>query len=123
MGATVIDGILVGIVAAIILGIAGVNTDARSLLEILIQFIYLVVMLGGNAGRTVGNLALRTRTINARTGAPCTYDRAVPRTLVEVVLAITVIGGILDILWPLWDSQNQTLHDKAAGTVVLRTDV
>ena len=46
-----------------------------------------------------------------------------PRTLVEVVLALTVIGGILDILWPLWDQQNQTLHDKAAGTVVLRTDV
>ena len=81
-----IDGILVGIVAAIILGIAGVTTGARSLLEILIQLIYLIVLLGGNGGRTVGNLAVRTRTINARTGRPCTYDRAVPRTLVEVVL-------------------------------------
>jgi len=26
----------------------------------------------------------------------------------------------LDLLWPLWDRRNQTLHDKAAGTVVLR---
>jgi uncharacterized RDD family membrane protein YckC len=117
----VIDGILVGIVAAIILGIAGVTTGVRSLLEIVIQGIYLIVMLG-NGGRTVGNLAVRTRTIDARTGAPCSYDRAVPRTLVELVLAITVIGGLIDILWPLWDQQNQTLHDKAAGTVVLRVD-
>ena len=123
VGATLIDGILVGIVAAIILGLAGVTTGARSLLEVLIQLIYLIVLLGGNGGRTLGNMALRTRTINARTGLPCAYDRAVPRSLVQVVLGITVIGGILDILWPLWDHQNQTLHDKAAGTVVLRTDL
>jgi uncharacterized RDD family membrane protein YckC len=118
----VVDGILVGIVAAIILGIAGASTGAREFLQILIQVVYLIVLLGGNGGRTVGNLALRTRTIDGRTGRPCTYDRAVIRTLVEVVLAITVVGGLLDILWPLWDKQNQTLHDKAAGTVVLRTD-
>jgi uncharacterized RDD family membrane protein YckC len=24
------------------------------------------------------------------------------------------------VLWPLWDPRNQTIHDKAAGTVVLR---
>jgi uncharacterized RDD family membrane protein YckC len=118
----VIDGILVGVVAAIILGIAGVHGAGSRFLEIVIQIIYLVVLLGGNHGRTVGNLALRTRTIDGRNGQPCTYDRAVIRTLVEVVLAITVIGGIVDILWPLWDQQNQTLHDKAAGTIVLRTD-
>ncbi len=117
-----IDGILVGVVAAIILGIAGVSAGPRSLLEILIQIIYLIVLLGGNGGRTVGNLVLRTRTIDGRNGQPCAYDRAVIRTLVEVALSITIIGGILDILWPLWDKQNQTLHDKAAGTVVLRTD-
>jgi uncharacterized RDD family membrane protein YckC len=29
--------------------------------------------------------------------------------------------GLLDVLWPLWDAKNQTLHDKAVGTVVLRT--
>ncbi len=80
-------------------------------------------MLGGNGGRTVGNMALRTQTIDGRTGVPIRYDRAVPRTIVEIVLNLTIIGGILDILWPLWDNQNQTLHDKAAGTVVLRTDI
>jgi uncharacterized RDD family membrane protein YckC len=118
----VIDGILVGIVAAIILGIAGAHSTGARFLEVLIQLVYLVVLLGGNRGRTVGNLALRTRTIDGRTGQTITYDRAVIRSLVEVVLAFTVIGGIADILWPLWDQQNQTLHDKAAGTVVLRTD-
>ena len=43
--------------------------------------------------------------------------------MVEFVLGVTIIGGILDALWPVWDAQNQTLHDKAAGTVLLRTDI
>ena len=37
-------------------------------------------------------------------------------SLVLIVLQITFIGGILDFLWPLWDRQNQTLHDKAASS-------
>ena len=28
---------------------------------------------------------------------------------------------LLDVLWPLWDEQKQTLHDKAAGTFVIKT--
>jgi uncharacterized RDD family membrane protein YckC len=27
---------------------------------------------------------------------------------------------LVDLLWPLWDARNQTVHDKLAGTVVLR---
>ena len=29
------------------------------------------------------------------------------------------VALILNILWPLWDPQKQTLHDKAAGTIVV----
>jgi hypothetical protein len=29
---------------------------------------------------------------------------------------------LLDDLWPLWDSKNQALHDKVAGTNVVRPD-
>ncbi len=43
------------------------------------------------------------------------------RSLVQLVMAYTLIVGVLDVLWPLWDQKNQTLHDKAVGTVVLRT--
>jgi len=28
---------------------------------------------------------------------------------------------VLDVLWPLWDRRNQTLHDKIVGTLILRT--
>jgi uncharacterized RDD family membrane protein YckC len=106
-----------------VLRVAGVPALARFLLDFVIQATYLIVMIGGFGGRTIGNRAVSTRTVDARTGEPAGYDRAVPRTLVEILLVITGIGWILDVLWPLWDDQNQTLHDKAAGTVVLRNDV
>jgi len=123
VGATLIDGLLVGIPVSIIFSVAGANHIVRSISDGVIQVLYQIILVGGFGGRTVGNRAASTRVVDARTGAPAGYDKAVPRGLVEFVLGVTIIGGILDILWPLWDNQNQTLHDKAAGTVVLRTDV
>ena len=38
---------------------------------------------------------------------------------VPQVAGITIIGGLIDILWPLWDSRSQTLHDKAIGSVLI----
>jgi uncharacterized RDD family membrane protein YckC len=28
---------------------------------------------------------------------------------------------LLAYLWPIWDRRNQTLYDKMAGTIVVRT--
>jgi uncharacterized RDD family membrane protein YckC len=123
VGASLVDGLLIGVVSAVVLTAAGVSPVARTFIEVLVQVAYQTFMLGGNGGRTVGNLAASTRVVDAGTGAPPGYDKAVIRVLVGAVLPFTIIGGILDVLWPLWDPQNQTLHDKAAGTVVLRTDM
>jgi uncharacterized RDD family membrane protein YckC len=49
------------------------------------------------------------------------FGRAFGRALLEQVLRFTVVIWVLDMLWPLWDSKRQTLHDKAVGTVVIRT--
>jgi uncharacterized RDD family membrane protein YckC len=125
VGATVVDGIVIGVISGIILGIAGVSVTgwSRYFLEGVFQVVYQILLLGGNRGRTLGNRVVNTVTVDGRTGTPISYDRAIPRSLVQALLGFTIIGGVLDILWPLWDRQNQTLHDKAAGTVVLRTDV
>jgi uncharacterized RDD family membrane protein YckC len=123
VAATIVDWILLLIVSAIILAVTGTSRrGGYPFLSPVLQGVYLILMIGGHGGRTVGNMVASTVTIDGRTGATAGYDRAVPRALVQIVLDITVIGGILDVLWPLWDRQNQTLHDKAAGTVVLRTD-
>jgi uncharacterized RDD family membrane protein YckC len=44
----------------------------------------------------------------------------------EIIAAASLVGLIgslaqlLDLLWPVWDKRNQTLHDKIGRTVVLR---
>lgn len=51
---------------------------------------------------------------------PIGLVQASVRALTACLLGITVVGGILDYLWPLWDPQNRTLHDRAAGTTVVQ---
>ena len=45
-----------------------------------------------------------------------------PRPPAEVLFVLLGVAGLLTTgLWPLGSSMNQTLQDKAAGTVVVRT--
>jgi len=49
------------------------------------------------------------------------FGRALWRTVVELIMGILVPLGVADVFWPLWDRRNQSLHDKCADTVVVRT--
>jgi uncharacterized RDD family membrane protein YckC len=64
---------------------------------------------------------LRLDAVDAVEGrTPIGPTRAAVRSLAAGVLTVIPFAAFLDLLWPLWDNRNQTLHDKAAGTVVLR---
>ncbi|MCU4184709.1 RDD family protein [Acidiferrimicrobium sp. IK] len=117
VGATVIDGIILGVVGGI-LGAAFGSVGARYALSFVLGLLYVSLLLAYRT-QTVGMMALGTRCVDARTGMPISMGRAFGRTLVSDLLGITIIGGILDVLWPLWDPQNQTLHDKAVGSLVV----
>ena len=41
------------------------------------------------------------------------------RLLAQAGLGFIPLLGALDLLWPLWDVQRQTLHDKAVGSFVI----
>lgn len=115
LGATIIDGVILGVLSGI-LGLAG--TGGR-LLGAIAGIVYYVVLIGGT-GRTVGQMAVGTMTLDADTGTPIGYPRALLRWFVELALVLLlVIPWIVDILMPLWDSKNQTIHDKAASSVVV----
>lgn len=120
VGATIVDGVVIAIPVGFVLGIAGANQAVIDLVAALAFFVYITALLG-SSGQTVGNRAASTRTIDANHGGPIGSGRAAVRALVQLVLQVTVIGWILDFLWPLWDSRNQTLHDKAAGSLVVRS--
>jgi uncharacterized RDD family membrane protein YckC len=88
---------------------------------------YATILCGGARGQTVGMMAVGVRVVRDEAHDALGYGRALWRALVEQLLRIlgtlTLILGIfwlLDMLFPLWDKKNQTLHDKVAKSVVLR---
>lgn len=89
-----------------------------------VSYVYQAVMVG-LWGATVGKFALRLR-VRRTDGSVAGWREALLRPLLQV--ALTVAGSVapvglltpLDYLWMLWDKQNQTLHDKVAGTIVVQ---
>ena len=93
-----------------------------SLLAALIVIIYGTVFVGSGRGQTPGMMAMRARAVDASSGAPIGHGRALARALFEYVMVVVlVLPWIVDMLFPLWDSRRQTLHDKVTNTVVVNT--
>jgi uncharacterized RDD family membrane protein YckC len=79
------------------------------------------VYLVSKRGYSVGQGLMKLRVVDAH-GNLISTGTAVLRLLCTVGLGfVPVVGGALDLLWPLWDPQRQTLHDKAVGTFVIKT--
>jgi uncharacterized RDD family membrane protein YckC len=143
VGGYIIDGVLLGIVFLIIVLLShGIHTQAATattqkrvhidvgllLVEPLITLLYATLLCGGKAGQTVGMRLVGIRVVKAADGSQVGYGKAFVRAIVAEIFAalasLTIIAGLLvllDLLWPLWDKQNQTLHDKVASTVVIKT--
>jgi len=72
-------------------------------------------------GYSVGQGLMKLKVVDAH-GNLIPTGTAVLRLLCTVGLQfVPVVGGFLDLLWPLWDKERQTLHDKAVGTYVIKT--
>lgn len=75
-------------------------------------------------GRTVGKMALGTRVVRLIDGGRPGWSEAAMRALVPLALgAIPSIGLFLSMVvysLALWSPLRQGLHDKAAGTLVVR---
>lgn len=78
-------------------------------------------------GQTLGKRVLSTRVVSAYDRSPITRATAVKRAavyaLVPVLPVVGTIFAVLNELWLLWDRRSQCLHDKAARTIVIRTNV
>jgi uncharacterized RDD family membrane protein YckC len=91
-------------------------------LGVVVAILYATILIGA-VGKTAGMMAVGVLCVRDETHSAVGYGKAFVRSLLQLILAYTVIGGVLDLLWPLWDRKNQTLHDKAVRTVVLRTRI
>jgi uncharacterized RDD family membrane protein YckC len=141
VGATVIDSFLIGIGARVLFAVLGASGLALGVAEQAVFLVYLILMIGSPRGQTVGMMAVGNRAVDALTGGVLGYSRATMRILISLaqgvgaviaveattspgsrLLLVFLLGcvALADDLWPLWDRRRQTLHDKVAGSVVLR---
>jgi uncharacterized RDD family membrane protein YckC len=69
-------------------------------------------------GRTPGKAILHIRPLKSD-GRPLTWGPALGREGLYRLSAVVGVIGLLDVLWCLWDSERQCLHDKAVSTIVV----
>jgi len=117
----VVDAVIIGLTTFGIAEAAGVHSHTKYLyLDLAVSFVYSFSLIGFWS-HTLGMAWLKLDAVDATDGRlPIGPAKAGVRSLAAGVLTIFPIAAVIDLLWPLWDPRNQTLHDKAAGTVVLR---
>jgi uncharacterized RDD family membrane protein YckC len=84
-----------------------------------LPFLYTWIM-HGVWGQTLGKMALGIAVRRGEDAARIGFARALGRSASVLVLGIITIPLLLSYLWPLWDGRNQTIHDKMAGTIVVK---
>ena len=149
LGGTLLDGLLyglvwvpfavVGFVLIFAVGLGDCTTDAFSdelvcdgrenvgaivagSLVLLIGWllaVYLYLRALAKQGQTWGRKLVGVRVVDATTGGPPGWGKAIGRTLFANFVSANIC--YLGYLWMLWDSQRQTWHDKVAGTLVIET--
>jgi len=80
---------------------------------------YNKVYLVSKRGASIGQGVMKLKVVNER-GELLPIGTALLRLLAQIGLAFVPIGGLLDLLWPLWDEKRQTLHDKAVSSFVIK---
>lgn len=86
-----------------------------------VQYVYHVEMMY-RSGQTVGKKMMKLRVVPLDPAVTLSRTAAVKRYGVEFAGALVVpLLSYLDGLWQLWDKPyQQCLHDKAAGTIVIK---
>lgn len=144
-GALIVDSIIVGAISfglGLMLGIADVTTQSNgsggsaftsfdlkfTLFSIVIASIYYCGTMVRSNGQTVGKQATGIRVVR-EDGEEMTLGFAFVRQILVIQILFNTISwivlwipGLLNYLWPIWDDNNQALHDKIVKSRVVKTD-
>jgi uncharacterized RDD family membrane protein YckC len=146
LGARLIDGLLIGMVANIVVRVVVGTPEVRltrdpvtgqvsglaqalgslaasSAIQLLLFGVYEVAMIA-LLGATLGKKVLGLRVVRLQDGRVPGWGPAILRWLVPLGAGIVScgLGAVLVYLSPFWDGarRKQGWHDKAAGTLVIR---
>jgi uncharacterized RDD family membrane protein YckC len=136
VGAYVLDGIFTAIVIWVgeILIVTGTEVLGAVLVlgGLVIAFFYYPVTMmreGARNGQTLGKQILGIRVVRDD-GQTVTFGFALLREFVVEFLLFQVLGSLLfgipwliNVLWPLWDSENRALHDMIVKSHVVEAQV
>lgn len=87
-------------------------------------YIYNEIYLRSTRGATIGQGVAGLKTVTATGELPSmgsTLLRFVVKFGLAAIPCLSVILTLVDYLFPIWDEKKQTIHDKAAGTFVIKT--
>jgi uncharacterized RDD family membrane protein YckC len=129
--AAFLDWILVGIIAAAIGALFGVevpsppspNGDIDFQFQpapgpfILVELAYFTYFHATSAGQSIGNKILGLRVLDANTGRSLPYARAFVRALMSNLSALPCFLGFF---WMLWEPRKRTWHDIVADSLVVK---
>jgi len=119
--AVLIDGVLVGIVSAVVNRVFGTMGDSGktlgSLITMALSISYYVYFIS-QRGQTLGKKAMNLRVQNESTGQNLDVVSAILREVVGKFLSGIVL--FLGYFWMLWDDKKQTWHDKIAKSIVVK---
>lgn len=120
VGATLIDGLIIGL-PAIILAVIAVAAKAPA-----VAILIYIVAIGfgiwnllrqGKTGQTLGKKQCGIYVVREADGQYTGGGMAIVRAIAHIVDGIPCYIGYL---WPLWDAKKQTFADKIMGTVVVK---
>jgi uncharacterized RDD family membrane protein YckC len=133
--ATVVDNLILFIPTLVIYAVVGdvAGSAVGAVASIAVQGVYMVKLLASPRGQTIGNRIASSRVRDALTGQALTSSQSMRRWIPLAVYSIFELSGspivillvgvvaAADYLYPLFNPRKQTLHDKLAGTIVLKT--
>jgi uncharacterized RDD family membrane protein YckC len=132
VGGYLLDGLILIPVAIVVRLLVGTHHQGSggvfvtTMVPALVGVGYAWAMLTYAGSQTLGMKAVKVRCVEATSGSPVSSGRSLGRAAAAFVFVslggIILIPLLLDLLWPLWDKRNQTLHDKVAGTFVVDTE-
>jgi uncharacterized RDD family membrane protein YckC len=127
LAAAFLDWVLIGVVAAAIGQLFGVEIPSPSSDDmfqpapgpfVLVELVYFTFFHATVAGQSIGNKIMGIRVLDAASGRSLPYVRAFARALMSSLSAIPLFLGFF---WMLWDPRKRTWHDIVADSLVVRT--
>jgi uncharacterized RDD family membrane protein YckC len=109
--ALVIDAILVGIVAGVV-----VTATKTSALAYVIEIAYFMVCWGF-LGQTIGMMLFGLRIVRNSDGGKLTWGNVILRMIGWFVAGFVLLLGFI---WAAFDARKRGWHDMIGGTVVIR---